>query len=82
MCGLVKNEKQTTTMGGRGSGGRRSIELMAPGLSRLPTSAFVTVTFDDKKRNSEGEVVRAQGFHEDICHTMMPGFTMILSSPY
>ena len=63
-------------MGGRENGG---VELMPPGLSRFLTSTFVTVTFDDKKRNSGGEMEHAQGFHEDICHTI--GFTMILSSP-
>ena len=36
------------------------MELMPLGLSRFPTSAFVTVSFDDKKRNSGGEIVHAR----------------------
>ena len=58
------------------------VEWMPPRLAPTCTSAFVTVTFDDKKRNSGDSVVRVRvrGFHEDLCHTdtIMPGFSTTL----
>ena len=65
-----------------GRGRWRGPSSGCPRGSRLPTSAFVTVTFDDKKRNSGDSVVRVRvrGFHEDLCHTdtIMPGFSTTL----
>ena len=75
---LRENDHYKGPLCGRGRGRWRGTS--PSGCPRLaPTSAFVTVIFDDKKRNS-GDSVRVRGFHEDLCHTdtIMPGFSMTL----